>query len=392
MHVVMVSKALVVGAYQRKAEEMARLGIRLTVLVPPRWRDRRGEQIAEARYTTGYVWRTLPVWLNGNFHLHCYPTLARELSQLQPDVLHMDEEPYNLATFLALSAAHRRNIPALFFTWQNLARRYPPPFAWWERATYGMARHALAGSQAAAQVLRGKGYGGPLTILPQFGVDPAHFAPCASAPPVTAEGRASHAHLSVAQTAAPHAALPLHIGYAGGLLPEKGLDLLLRACQGLRGAWQLTLLGEGEARSELVELAAHLGLGDRVTFAPRIDSAAMPTFYQTLDVFVLPSRTLPNWQEQFGRVLVEAMACGVVVVGSASGEIPHVIGDAGLIFPEGDVDGLRAHLQRLIDAPATRVALGHAGRARVLAHYTMAGIAAQTVAVYRQMLATGAEA
>jgi len=80
MHVVMVSKALVTGAYQRKAEEIARRGIQLTVLVPPSWRDRRGRQVATALHTEGYTFRTIPLWLNGNFHLHFYPTLARELA------------------------------------------------------------------------------------------------------------------------------------------------------------------------------------------------------------------------------------------------------------------------------------------------------------------------
>lgn len=361
MHVVMVSKALVAGAYQRKAEEIARRGVKLTVLIPPSWRDRRGRQVATALHTEGYTLRTIPLWLNGSFHLHFYPTLARELAQLRPDVLHMDEEPYNLATYLALGIAQRMGISALFFTWQNLLRNYPPPFVWWERANYRRAAYALAGNQDAAAVLRSKGYQGPLTVLPQFGVDPAIFTP-------KKVSRAADA--------------PLRIGYAGGLLPEKGLDLLLRACAQLQGAWQLTLVGEGESRAALVALAADLGVGDRVRFDARLESHAMPPFYQNLDLFVLPSRTLPNWKEQFGRVLIEAMSCAVPVVGSNTGEIPHVVGDAGLLFAEGDVDELRSHLQRLLDEPGLRAKLGEMGRARVLAHYTMQHIAAQTVELY----------
>lgn len=367
----MVSKALVVGAYQRKAEEIARRGVKLTVLVPPSWRDRRGRQVAVAQHTEGYTLRTIPLWLNGNFHLHLYPTLARELAQLQPDLLHMDEEPYNLATYLALGSARRLGIPALFFTWQNLMREYPPPFVWWERANYRSVGHALAGNQDAAQVLRGKGYRGPLTVLPQFGVDPAIFHP-ANAPSLVDA--------------------PLRIGYAGGLLPEKGLDLLLHACAGLQGRWQVRLVGEGESRAALAALAANLGIADRVRFEPRLDSQAMPAFYRELDVFVLPSRTLPTWKEQFGRVLIEAMSCALPVVGSSSGEIPNVVGDAGLIFAEGDVDALRGNLQRLLANPELRGQLGLAGRARVLAHYTMQQVAAQTVAVYQSLTGASVEA
>jgi glycosyltransferase involved in cell wall biosynthesis len=384
MHVVMVSKALVVSAYQRKAEEIARRGVKLTVLVPPSWGDRRGRQVATPHYTEGYTLRTIPLLLNGNFHLHFYPTLARELAQLQPDVLHMDEEPYNLATYLALGIAQRMGIPALFFTWQNLLRNYPPPFVWWERANYRRAGHALAGNQDAAVVLHSKGYSGPITVLPQFGVDPAIFIN-ADAPRLRSSGDSINEWRSEDDWQPQMADASLRIGYAGGLLPEKGLDLLLQACAGLQGAWHLRLVGEGESRADLVALAANLGIADRVRFDSRLESHAMPTFYQNLDLFVLPSRTLPTWKEQFGRVLIEAMSCAVPVVGSNSGEIPNVIGDAGLLFAEGDAVALGYHLQRLLDDPELRAKLGQAGRARVLAHYTMQQIAAQTVDVYHAL-------
>jgi glycosyltransferase involved in cell wall biosynthesis len=103
-------------------------------------------------------------------------------------------------------------------------------------------------------------------------------------------------------------------------------------------------------------------------------------------VLVVPSRTRPNWKEQFGRVLVEAMACGVVVVGSDSGEIPHVVGEAGLIFPEGDVAALRERLVRLSGDAQLRAELAQSGRQRVLAKYTQAQVAAATFQVYQEML------
>jgi glycosyltransferase involved in cell wall biosynthesis len=102
-------------------------------------------------------------------------------------------------------------------------------------------------------------------------------------------------------------------------------------------------------------------------------------------VLALPSRTLPNWKEQFGRILVEAMACGVVVVGSDSGEIPNVIGEAGLVFPEDDKEALQAHLTRLIGDAGLRRRLAQAGRERVLENYTQAQIASQTMSVYRTL-------
>ena len=165
-------------------------------------------------------------------------------------------------------------------------------------------------------------------------------------------------------------------------MPEKGLDLLLWACAGLEGDWRLTLVGSGAELEALRKLASESGIADRVSLGVRLPSAEMPDFYRSLDLLVLPSRTRPNWKEQFGRVLIEAMACGVPVLGSDSGEIPHVIGGAGVVFPEGDVEALRAQLRRLMQDRAVRQGLATAGRQRVLAHYTMAEIARRTVAAY----------
>ena len=362
MRVVLVSKALVVGAYQKKAEEIARLGVELTVLTPPSWRDRRGTQAAERLHTAGYELRTIPILFNGAYHMHFYPTLVKELRNLKPEVVHVDEEPYNLATLLGVRAARTVGAKPLFFTWQNLLRRYPPPFNWFERTVYRACSVAIAGNAEAREVLVRKGYKDEIVVLPQFGVDPNIFRPATGQ-----DGKES----------------AFHIGYAGGLLPEKGLDLLLRACAGLEGSWRLTLVGSGEELEALRKLASESGAADRVTLGVRLPSGEMPGFYRSLDLLVLPSRTRPNWKEQFGRVLIEAMASGVPVIGSSSGEIPNVIGDAGVVFPEGDIESLRSQLQRLMQDRAARNSLGEAGRQRVLAHYTMEEIARRTVAAYR---------
>jgi glycosyltransferase involved in cell wall biosynthesis len=167
---------------------------------------------------------------------------------------------------------------------------------------------------------------------------------------------------------------------------EKGVDLLLRAAAELQGDWTVQILGSGPYESALRALSNELGISSHVTFLPPIPSVEMPRFMADLDVLVLPSRTQPNWKEQFGRVLIEAMACGVPIVGSDSGEIPFVIGEAGLIFPENDVDRLRDCLIRLRNDADLRTKLSTAGRAHVVAHYTQARIAEETRQVYLEMM------
>lgn len=368
MRVLMVSKACVVGAYQKKLEELARLpGMELTVVVPPAWRDERGVVELERQHTTGYELVVEPIVFNGNYHLHFYPGLGKRLRRAQPDVVHIDEEPYNVATAHALRLARRAGARSLFFSWQNLLRRYPLPFRLIERYVLARADYHIAGNQDSAAVWRAKGYRGPQAIIPQFGVDPDLFRP------------------ALHQDAA-GAGRSLMIGYVGRLIEDKGVDLLLEALAGLPGTWRATVAGSGPAADALRAQAHTLGLAGRVSFEPWILSAQMPAFYRQLDVLVLPSRTRPNWKEQFGRVLVEAMACGVPVIGSTCGEIPNVIGDAGLVFGEGDADALREHLERLLADADRRGELAQRGRERVLAHYTQAQVAARTYEVYQAML------
>lgn len=362
MKILYLSKALVVGAYQTKMELMAaEPDLSLVVLVPPGWRDDRGLTPLNRAHTTGYDLQTVPILFNGSYHFHFYPTIGRLLDRHRPDLFHIDEEPYNLATGHAAWEAKRRRIPFLFFSWQNLYRRYPPPFRWMERWTLGRSAHAIGGNRDAIQVLRRKGYAGPATVLPQFGVDLRHFRPR----PASTGGTVT-------------------FGYAGRLVEEKGLHLLLDALATLpAGGWRCLLLGSGAERARLEQQAARLGLGAQVEFLPPRPSTEMESFYHQLDVFVLPSLTRSNWKEQFGRVLIEAMASGVAVVGSDSGEIPHVIGEAGRIVPEGNAAALGQVLGTLLAEPDTRSALGRAGRARVEAHFTQQAIAQRTVQLYR---------
>lgn len=367
MRVLMLSKACIVGSYQRKLEEMAAVApeMTLTVAVPPSWKDERGTTTLERAHTEGYRLEVLPLAFNGQFHLHFYPTLKKLIRDVQPDIVHIDEEPYNLATYHANRLARRSGAKTLWFSWQNLRRRYPPPFSWMERYNIAHVDHAITGSQTAADVWRAKAYRGPLTVIPQFGVDPDIF--------------------TLPETPRPES--PVHIAYAGRLVPEKGVDIFVEALAQLVGAWRATILGSGPEELALRSLIRRHSLAERIDILPSIPSTAMAQFYQTVDMLTVPSRAQPNWTEQFGRVIIEAMACGAVVVGSNVGEIPYVIGDAGVIFPENDVRTLRNTLADLIGASERRRELGKRGRERVLARFTQQQVAQETVNVYREMLA-----
>jgi glycosyltransferase involved in cell wall biosynthesis len=363
--VALISKAHVRGVYQRGLEELAAGGgVELTVITPPSWREGRALISLERAYTRGYELIVTPIVFNGRYHVHFYPRLAGLLERIRPDVVHVDEEPYNFATYLALRAARRVGARRLFYTWQNIYRRVPLPFSLVERANYDLADAAIAANEDAAAVLRRKRFARPVTVIPP-GVDSELYAPA----PI------------------PNGST-FRIGFIGRLVPEKGVDVLLRACRRLDGDWTLRIVGDGEQQATLRLLASRLNLADRVSFQKAVSSSFVPTILHGIDVLVLPSRTLANWREQFGRVLMEAMACEIPVIGSTCGEIPRVIGDGGLVFPEDDESALAAALASLQTDLDLRRTLGARGRDRVLSRFTLRHVAERTRAVYRWLMVT----
>lgn len=370
MKVLMLSKACYVASYRKKLVELAKLPqVELTLVVPPHWGQGKARAPLERGNDGNYRIIIRNPVLNGNFHLHFYPGLRRLLRNLRPDIFHVDEEPYDLVTLHALLASRGTGAKTLFFSWQNISRRLPPPFNLFQGWNLRHADGAIAGSESASRVLRGKGFSKFLTVIPQFGVDTETFFP-------PDKGRHDQA---------------FRIGYVGRLVEEKGLLVLLEAAAGLEGPWELCFIGDGPLRHELARRIAQGQLGQRVRLLGSVPSQEVAGQLRQLDALVLPSLTTPHWKEQFGRVLIEAMACGVPVVGSDSGEIPWVIGNAGLVFPEGDVQALRKSLADLMNGPGLCRELSQREVVRVKALFTQQKIAQDTYQAYQRLLGQGGD-
>lgn len=366
MRILILSKAMVVGTYQRKAEELAALpGVELTVAVPPSWQEPRvGDRRLERTHDHGYRLQVLPIWLNGHFHLHFYPALKQLVEQIRPDIFHIDEESFNLATFHAMRLGVKAGARCCFYNYANIERRYPPPFSWFERYNFQHASAAFASNHEAAQILRHHGYTGPLHITWQFGVDHELFYPRTTPLPPT----------------------PFRIGYFGRLVEEKGILDLIEAVARLPEQAHLLLIGSGDLEPRILAEVERLGLTSRVEIQPMMPSSQVAAAMRDLHTFVLPSHTTPRWKEQYGRVLPEAMASGVPPIGSDSGEIPHVIGDAGLIFREGDITDLTEKLRLLMLHPDEHARLAALGRARVLQRFTQRAVARAYYDIYQEMM------
>jgi glycosyltransferase involved in cell wall biosynthesis len=157
------------------------------------------------------------------------------------------------------------------------------------------------------------------------------------------------------------------VGYVGRLVPEKGVDVFLDALARIRGAHGV-IAGDGGERGALEARATSLGLGERVRFTGALPPGEAARVIGALDVLVLPSRTRPNWSEQFGRVLIEAMASDVAVIASDSGAIGEVVGDAGLLVPEDDPAALARAIERAL-VPDKNATMRARGRERARIHF-----------------------
>ncbi len=374
-HLLILSHACVTAINQQFFAEIAAVtGWEVTLIVPQSWRNDYGKVIKPQRWSSfrGRIIE-IPVWLSGNIPLHIYRAwFGGILRKLQPDLIYAHHEPYGAATFqlyLANSLTIKR--PIAYFTWQNLRKDYPFPFRQTEQFIYQHSTLAFPGSQSALDVLRQKGFTKECVILPA-GIDPELYTPTATA------------ELAQNLRLEPDEVL---IGYLGRIVEEKGLHTLLKALFELnqdatfKVPWRLVMVGSGNYESQFDQMAQDLGLTAKISRLGFVPHTVAPQYLAAFDLLMIPSETRPNWKEQFGRVIIEAMACGTPVLGSTSGEIPHLIAatGGGLTFPEADPVALAAQLRRLLTEPQLRENLAHQGRTNVYTHYTHRALAQRFV-------------
>jgi glycosyltransferase involved in cell wall biosynthesis len=179
---------------------------------------------------------------------------------------------------------------------------------------------------------------------------------------------------------------PPVLGYLGRFIPEKGLGLFMQALENTHAPWRALLVGGGPMERVLRTWATRWP--GRVQVVTGVPHNGVPAYLNAMDVLVAPSQTGPRWREQLGRMLIEAFACAVPVIGSDSGEIPFVLGHSGRVVGETDLHGWSAALGELLDSPRRRAELGQSGRARALAEFAWPVIARRHLDFFDELLAS----
>lgn len=377
MKLLVVSHACATPVNQQFYADVQTLtGWDISILVPSNWINEYGKHVSGRcdSFKGEVIGR--PVWKREHIILHAYRgSMKKLLRQVNPDVIYVNHEPYALATAQVYWANKRSiNKPIGFYSCQNIAKQYPPPFRWMEQMVFHQSKFAFPITQSVDQVHRSKGYAGPSTVLP-FGVDPTVHHPIEDVAAARAELGASDDDVL--------------IGFLGRIVEEKGLVTLLKALKLLTSQnWKLAIVGGGPFEDQLKANVSQMSLKDRVVFRPFVPHTEAPKYLSAFDITVLPSETRPNWKEQFGRVMIESLACGTPVLGSDSGEIAVLIRQTGggRVFAEGDPGALACELDALIQNPHERDALSTAGRAAVLAKFTNAALVARFADTIRSVV------
>ena len=372
MKVLIVGFPYVTANQQPKLRSIAAQGVELNVLVPANWTflggPYRGDVYNPSSGSGEFGYIPLGVWRPGHIASHCHSPLAvcRTLAALRPDLVHVENEGYSYLAAQIVPLARTMGIKTTMFVWENVDKR----LHWTQKAclkvTMPTGDGLVCGSSGAEAQYRNWGFKGRTCVVPQLGVDTELFRTTAR------ETRSG----------------PFVIGYVGRMVPEKGIDLLLRAIRLLTGRGldlRCVICGAGPERDQLTSLSRELGIEAVTSFQDAVDYERVPEVLGKLDVLVLPSRTAPHWAEQLGHILLEAMSVGTVVVGARSGAIPEVIRKEDLLFNENSPEDLA----RVLLALATDSKLYCDSRAfcldRIASNYTHDIIAEQLTGFWRSV-------
>ena len=364
MRAILVSHAYVSRSSRGKLRALNALGCSVAAAVPARWPDPRGTGVVETEWGEDAGVGIVPIPVRGDLTeaetvRWDRRALRRLLKDFRPDVVQIEEEPWSRAAARVVSEARRLRIPTVGFTRMSLPRAQSFAQRMRRRRVMHTIAGAVAGNPLAQRLLEHARPGLSTAIIPQLGVAPA-------------------------PTTSPLAG-PLALGFIGRLVPEKGLDLLFRACVKVLGEWSLDVVGTGPAQVELEALAERLGISARITWHGALPRSALGAVWNHLNCLVMPSRATRDWVEIQAPVALEAMAHGIPVVATDTGALRHIVGAGGMIVPEEDVTALADALRLLLEDPGARAHAGAEGRRRVIGEFTSEALARRQLEFWRTL-------
>jgi glycosyltransferase involved in cell wall biosynthesis len=371
LRVLFVSHTYVVGVNQGKLDAIAATGkAEVGLLVPNRWKALQwNKQIELEKPYPRIKYYPAQVFFSGRAGACVYSPLAvlKAIIDFRPDIIQVEQEVFSLSGFEIALCARLLSKSVVFFGWENMDRQLSPFRRWIRQFVMNTAKSIIAGNCEGAELLKKWGYQKPIEVMPQMGVDTKLFTP--------RQHKIENFEFC--------------IGFVGRLSFHKGIHTLIAAAHLLREQsyrFRIVLCGSGSDEATFRQEAQKHNVDEFITWRGGVCHEEVPQEMKQFDVLVLPSRTIATWKEQFGHVLIEAMATGIPVVGSTCGEIPNVIGRSDLVFAEGNAQELAAILARLISDPAWSSEVAEYSLNRVNQDYSHERIAERLIDLWSNVL------
>lgn len=364
-------------SYRRLFDEISGHGVGLRIIAPREWSEGgRLQKFAEGNEKYGKL--ILKTAFTDHVRAFFYPNalkIVRDIKEFNPDIIHVMEEPFSLAAYemLLLKKLARSKAKTILFSFENIDNRQGFPYSVFQSYCLKKADAIIVVPEESQGLWKKRGFKKTVAKI-HLGIDSTLYK------------RLPKERASEITGIKPDGVF--NVGYSGRLVKEKGVQTVLEALSGLveKGkAFDFYIAGSGAYKDSIDRKIKELGVVDRVHFLGALEQSALPAFYSSIDALVLPSLTTPQWKEQFGRVLAEAMACGTPVIGSSSGEIPNVIDRAGLVFKEGDPGELAGCIERLMSDQELRAELVERGLEKASNEYSWESVARQYVELYRRL-------
>lgn len=384
MKVLFVWHAAVEPEYRKLFKELSKEVESLLVITPKSWTEGGRLQFFQEKKEIDSNYNIVPlsVIFRDRSLIHFYPNFLKLIwifKKFQPDILHIFEEPFSFVCteLISILKIFSPNTKIILESFENLNVHQRDFFYYIQKFNLNSTELLLTIPEEGKMLWKNRGYKNIIKKT-NVGIDERTFFK-------------NNNITNLKDFEFLNTKKNVRILYVGRIIREKGVDLLIESFLMLLKLGlnvELLIVGNGsrEYVNNLKNKTIQLNMSDKFFFIPSVNNDYLSYIYSKCDILILPSLTTSKWKEQFGRVLVEAMASGVAVIGSSSGEIPNVIGDAGLVFKEGDCKDLFLKLKKLVIDENLRNEFVNKGKERVKKMYTWTAISKQLKGYYSELL------
>jgi len=309
---------------------------------------------------------------------HSYKGLFKTLSKLNPDVVQIYDVPWGavVTQVILWKKLFKKKTKIVLYDFENIDDPHKEEFLYslfyyklLQKFNIKNLDGLLAGTKEVENILRKKSFKKPAYVMGN-GIDETVFK--------KKDVSKLRKELGLENS--------FVIGFSGQFIEQKGILTLIDAASLIKDKnIKLLLIGFGIFTPKIKEYLKKKGLQDKALVVDKKLGPLVADYINCMDVMVIPSETTKYWKEQFGRVNAETMLCEVPAIGSSSGSIPEVLGEAGLIFKEKNPEDLKEKIVKLMNDKELRKKMVKKGKEIALKYYTFDKRAEQTYDFYLRL-------